>query len=131
MKIPRRRFLHLAAGAAALPSVSRIASALDYPVRPVHIIVGFPPASGPDIVARLVGQQLSQRLGQQFIVEDRPGAGGSIATQTVVNASADGYTLLMATTANAVNATLYPNLNFNFIHDVAPIATIHEIALLE
>jgi tripartite-type tricarboxylate transporter receptor subunit TctC len=125
MKIPRRRFLHLAAGAAALPSVSRIASALDYPVRPVHIIVGFPPASGPDIVARLVGQQLSQRLGQQFIVEDRPGAGGSIATQTVVNASADGYTLLMATTANAVNATLYPNLNFNFIHDVAPIATIN------
>ena len=106
MKIPRRRFLHLAAGAAASPTVSRIASALDYPVRPVHIIVGFPPASGPDIVARLVGQQLSQRLGQQFIVEDRPGAGGSIATQTVVNASADGYTLLMATTANAINATL-------------------------
>ena len=129
MKIPRRRFLHLAAGAAALPSVSRIASALDYPVRPVHIIVGFPPASGPDIVARLVGQQLSQRLGQQFIVEDRPGAGGSIATQTVVNASADGYTLLMATTANAVNATLYPNLNFNFIHDVAPIATINRTPL--
>jgi tripartite-type tricarboxylate transporter receptor subunit TctC len=86
MKLPRRQFLHLAAaGAAALPIATSIASALDYPARPVHIIVGFPPASGPDIVARLVGQRLSQRLGQQFIVEDRPGAGGSIATQTVVN----------------------------------------------
>jgi tripartite-type tricarboxylate transporter receptor subunit TctC len=91
----------------------------------VHVIVGFPPASGPDIVARLVGQRLSERLGQQFIVEDRPGAGGSIATQTVVNASADGYTLLLATTANAINATLYPNLNFNFIRDVAPIVIIN------
>jgi len=124
MKLPRRQFLHLAASAAALPVLPPIASAQTYPIRPVHIIVGFPPASGPDIVARLVGQQLSQRLGQQFIVEDRPGAGGSIATQTVVNASADGYTLLLATTANATNATLYPNLNFNFIRDVAPIATI-------
>ena len=124
MKLPRRQFLHLAASAAALPVLPPIASAQTYPIRPVHIIVGFPPASGPDIVARLVGQQLSQRLGQQFIVEDRPGAGGSIATQTVVNASADGYTLLLATTANAINATLYSNLNFNFIRDVAPIATI-------
>jgi len=124
MKLPRRRFLYLAASAAALPAVPRIASALDYPARPVHIIVGFAPASGPDIVARLVAQRLSQRLGQQFIVEDRPGAGGSIATQSVVNASADGYTLLLSTTANATNATLYPNLNFNFIRDVAPIATI-------
>ena len=106
MKLRRRNFLYLAAGAAAFPITTRIASALGYPARPVHIIVGFPPASGPDIVARLVAQRLSQRLGQQFIVEDRPGAGGSIATQTVVNASADGYTLLMATTANAINATL-------------------------
>ena len=125
MNFARRKFLHVAAGAAAFPATTRITSALDYPARPVHIIVGFPPASGPDIVARLVGQRLSQRLGQQFIVDDRPGAGGSIATQTVVNASADGYTLLMATTANAVNATLYANLNFNFIRDVAPIATIN------
>jgi len=125
MKLARRKFLHVAAGAAVLPVATCIASALDYPARPVHVIVGFPPASGPDIVARLVGQRLSQRLGQQFIVEDRPGAGGSIATQTVVNASADGYTLLLATTANAINATLYPNLNFNFIRDVAPIAIIN------
>jgi tripartite-type tricarboxylate transporter receptor subunit TctC len=124
MKLPRRQFLHLTAGAAAFP-LANIASALDYPARPVHVIVGFPPASGPDIVARLVGQRLSERLGQQFIVEDRPGAGGSIATQTVVNASADGYTLLLATTANAINATLYPNLNFNFIRDVAPIVIIN------
>jgi tripartite-type tricarboxylate transporter receptor subunit TctC len=122
VKLPRRKFLHLAAGAVALPAVPRVALALDYPTRPVHIIVGFPAASGPDIITRLVAQRLSERLGQQFIVENRPGAGGSIATQTVVNAAADGYTLLTATAANAINATLYPNLNFNFIRDVAPVA---------
>jgi len=128
MRLRRRDFLHLAvAGAAALPIATRIALAVDYPSRPVHIIVGFAPASGPDIVARLVAQRLSERLGRQFIVEDRPGAGGSIATQTVVNASADGYTLLMATSANAINATLYPNLSFNFIRDVAPIASISRV----
>jgi len=128
MRLRRRDFLHLAvAGAAALPIATRMALAVDYPSRPVHIIVGFAPASGPDIVARLVAQRLSERLGRQFIVEDRPGAGGSIATQTVVNASADGYTLLMATSANAINATLYPNLSFNFIRDVAPIASISRV----
>jgi tripartite-type tricarboxylate transporter receptor subunit TctC len=125
MKLCRRNFLHLAAGAAAFLITPRIASALGYPARPVHIIVGFPPASGPDLVARLVGQRLSERLGQQFIVEDRPGAGSSIATQTVVNAPADGYTLLLATSANAINATLYPNLHFNFLRDVVPIASIN------
>jgi len=107
---------------ATCSAVPRVALALDYPTRPVHIIVGFPAASGPDIITRLVAQRLSERLGQQFIVENRPGAGGSIATQTVVNAAADGYTLLTATAANAINATLYPNLNFNFIRDVAPVA---------
>ena len=128
MRLRRRDFLHLAvAGAAALPIATRIALAVDYPSRPVHIIVGFAPASGPDIVARLVAQRLSERLGRQFIVEDRPGAGGSIATQTDVNASADGYTLLMATSANAINATLYPNLSFSFIRDVAPIASISRV----
>src|SRR6516164_1725971 len=127
MKLPRRQFLRLTVGAATLPALPPIASALDYPARPARIIVGFPPASGPDIVARLVAQRLSERLGRQFIVEDRPGAGGSIATQTVVNASADGYTLLMATSANAINATLYPNLSFNFIRDVAPIASISRV----
>jgi len=124
MKLPRRRFLHLTAGAAALPVVSGVASALDYPVRPVRIVVGFPASSGPDIVARLVGQRLSERLQQQFIIEDRPGAGSSIAAQDVVNARADGYTLLMGTGANTINATLYPNLNFNFVRDVAPVAMV-------
>jgi len=126
MKLPhRRRFLHLAAGAVALPAVSRIAKAETYPSRPVRIIIGFPAATGPDIVARLVGQRLSERLGQQFIVEDRPGAGSSVAAQSVVNAAADGYTLFMATGANTINATLYPNLNFNFIRDVAPVAIVN------
>ena len=106
MKLRRRKFLHLAAVAVTLPSASRYVLAQAYPTRPVRIIVGFPAGVAPDIVARVIGQALSERLGQQFIVEDRPGAGGSIATQTVVNASADGYTLLMATTANAINATL-------------------------
>jgi tripartite-type tricarboxylate transporter receptor subunit TctC len=124
MELPRRSFLQLGESAAAFLIATRIALALDYPTRPVRIIVGFAPASGPDIVARLMGQRLSERFGQQFIVEDRPGAGGSIATQTVVNAPGDGYTLLLATSANAINATLYSNLNFNFVRDVVPIASV-------
>jgi len=107
MKLPRRNFLHLAAGAAALPIVSRIARAQAYPTRPVRLVVGFPPAGGADIVARLIGQSLSERLGQQFIIENRPGAAGNIATEAVVRAPADGYTLLMVTVPNVVNATLY------------------------
>jgi tripartite-type tricarboxylate transporter receptor subunit TctC len=125
MKLPRRQFLHLAAGAVALPAVSQIARAQVYPARPVRIVVGFPAATGPDIVARLVGPRLADRLGQQFIVEDRPGAGSSSAAQSVVNAAADGYTLLMATGANTINTTLYPNLNFNFIRDLAPVAVVN------
>jgi tripartite-type tricarboxylate transporter receptor subunit TctC len=127
MKLSRRNFLHLAAGSAALPVISRIAWAQSYPARPVHWIVGFPPASGPDIAARLVGQWLSERLGQQVVVEDRPGAGGTIATEGVVHAAPDGYTLLCATSANAVNATFYPKLKFNFIRDIAPVASVGNI----
>jgi len=125
VKLPRRQFLHLAAGAAALPVASHFACAQTYPLRPVRIIVGFPAGSGPDVVARLVGQRLSERLGQQFIVENRAGAGSSIAAHDVINAPADGYTLLMATTANTINTTLYPNLDFNFVRDVAPVAVIN------
>jgi tripartite-type tricarboxylate transporter receptor subunit TctC len=127
MKFPRRQLLHLAAGAAALPVTWRVAWAQSYPTRPVHWIVGFPPASGPDIAARLVGQWLSERLGQQVVVEDRPGAGGTIATEAVVHAAPDGYSLLCATSANAVNATFYPNLKFDFIRDIAPVASIGNI----
>lgn len=130
MKLPRRKFLHLAAGAAALPAVSSGVRAQTYPSRPVQIIVGFPAASGPDVVARLVAEPLSERLGQQFIVEDRPGAGSSIAAQDVVNAPADGYTLLMATGANTINATLYSNLTFDFVRDVAPVASINSAPFL-
>ena len=122
MKLPRRQFLHLAAGAAALPAVSPIARAQTYPSRPVRFIVGFAPAGGNDIVARLIGQWLSERLGQTFIIENRPGAGTNIATEAVVNAPPDGYTLLLAGTPNATNATLYGNLKFNFIRDIAPVA---------
>jgi tripartite-type tricarboxylate transporter receptor subunit TctC len=124
MKLPRRNFLHLAAGAAALPAVSNIARAQAYPSRPVRLIVGFTPGSAPDIVARLMGQWLSERLGQQFIIENRPGAGSNIATEAVVRSPADGYTLLLVTGANAINATLYEKLNFNFISDIAPVASI-------
>jgi tripartite-type tricarboxylate transporter receptor subunit TctC len=124
MKLPRRKFLHLAAGAAALPAVSRIAWAQAYPTRPVRIVVGFPPGGGTDITARLIGQWLSERLGQPFIIENRPGAGSNIATEAVVRAPADGYTLLLVSTPNAVNATLYEKLNFNFIRDLAPVAGI-------
>ncbi len=120
----RRRFLHLAAGAAALPAVSRIARAQTYPTRPVRIIVGFAAGGATDIVARLIGQWLSERLGQPFIIENRPGAGSNIATEAVVRAPPDGYTLLLVDASNAINATLYDKLNFNFIRDIAPVASI-------
>jgi tripartite-type tricarboxylate transporter receptor subunit TctC len=124
MKHPRRKFLHLAAGAAALPAVSRIAWALDYPTRPVRLVVGFAAGGGTDIAARLTGQWLSERLGQPFIVENRAGAGSSLAAEVVVNASPDGYTLLVAGAANAPNATLYSKLTYTFAHDLAPVAGI-------
>src|SRR5262245_63514765 len=122
MKLPhRRQFLHLAAGAAALPAVLRIASAQTYPTRPVRVIVGQAAGSGSDTFARLIGQFLSERLGQQFVVENRPGAAGNIATEAVVRSPPDGYTLLLVNSANAVNATLYEKLNFDFIRDIAHI----------
>ncbi len=124
MKLARRRFLHLAAGAAALPAASRIARAQTYPTRPVRIIVGFAAGGAFDIVARLMGQWLSERLAQPFIVENRPGAGTNIATEAVVRAPADGYTLLLGGAVNAVNATLYENLKFDFMRDIAPVAGI-------
>jgi tripartite-type tricarboxylate transporter receptor subunit TctC len=124
VKLPRRKFLHLAAGAASLPFVPRTAAAFDYPSRPVRVIVGFPAGSAPDVVSRLVAQPLSQRIGQPVVTEDRPGAGGTMATEIVVRAQPNGYTLLLANLANAINASLYPNLNFNFIRDIAPVAFI-------
>jgi tripartite-type tricarboxylate transporter receptor subunit TctC len=124
LKLPRRKFLHLAAGAAALPAVSRIARAQTYPARPVRIVVGFPAGGGVDIVARLIAQSLSERLGQQFIVENRTGASGNIGTEVVVRAPPDGYTLLLVAASNAFNAALYPNLNYKFIRDIAPVASI-------
>jgi tripartite-type tricarboxylate transporter receptor subunit TctC len=124
MRLPRRKFLHLAAGAATLPSASRIARAQSYPSRPVRLIVGAPSGSAPDVSARLIGQWLSERLGQPFVVENRSGATGNLAAEAVVRAPPDGYTLLLATASDAINATLYDNLNFNFIRDVAPVATI-------
>jgi tripartite-type tricarboxylate transporter receptor subunit TctC len=124
MKVPRRNFLHLAAGAATLMAASRIASAQSYPTRPVHVIVPFAPAGTTDIVARLVGQYLSMRLHQQFIIENHPGGGGNIGTEAVVRAAPDGYTLLMIDVSPTINATLYHNLNFNFIRDIAPVANI-------
>jgi tripartite-type tricarboxylate transporter receptor subunit TctC len=127
MKLPRRKFLHLAAGAAALPLASRIARAQAYPTRPVRLIVGFAAGGLNDVLTRLIGQSLTERLGQPFVVENRPGAGGNIATEAVVNAPADGYTLLVAATANAINATLYDKLNFNFIRDTAPVAGLMRV----
>jgi len=124
MKLPRRKFLHLAAGAAALPVMSRIARAQAYPSRPVRIVVGFPPGGSVDITARLIGQWLSERLGQPFVIENRPGAGTNVGTEAVVRASGDGYTLLLASQTNAVNATLYDKLNYNFIRDIAPVVGI-------
>jgi len=124
VKLARRQFLHLAAGATALPAVSRIAWAQTYPARPVRIVVGLTAGSASDIVARLVGQWLSERLGQQFIVENRPGAGTNIAAEAVVRSVPDGYTLLLAASPNAINASLYDKLSFNFISDIAPVAAI-------
>jgi tripartite-type tricarboxylate transporter receptor subunit TctC len=128
MKLARRRFLHLAAGAAALVIVSRVARAQSYPSRPVHLVVGFPAGGGTDTIARLLAQSLSERLGQPFVIENRPGAGTNIGTEAVVRAPADGYTLLYVTAANAINATLYDKLNFNFIRDIAPVAGIVRLA---
>ena len=124
MKLERRQFLHLAAGAAALPVASRVAKAQAYPTRPVHLFVGFPPGGGTDTIARLLGQALSERLGQPFVIENRPGAGTNIATEAVVRAPGDGYTLLYVTAANAINASLYDKLNFVFLRDIAPVAGI-------
>jgi tripartite-type tricarboxylate transporter receptor subunit TctC len=124
MKLPRRRFLHLAAGAAALPVFSHVARGQTYPGRPVRIIVGAAPGGSPDIVARLMGQWLSERLGQQFVIESRPGAGGNIGAEVVVKAPPDGYTLLLVASSATINATLYEGLNFNFIRDIAPVASI-------
>ena len=124
MKLPRRKFLHLAASAAALPALPRVASALVYPTRPVHIILGLPAGGTPDLFARLIGEWLSERLGQSFVIENRPGAATNIATDLVAKAPPDGYTLLMVTTPNLINATLYPDLKFNFIRDIAPVASI-------
>ena len=124
MTLPRRRFLHLAARAAALPALPRIAWAQTYPTRPVHLIVGTVAGATPDIDARIIGQWLSERLGQPFVIENRPGAGTNIATELVVRARPDGHALLLITTANAINATLYDNLNFNFIRDIAPVASL-------
>ena len=126
MKLPRRQFLQLAAGAAALPAASPVARAEAYPSRPVRVIVGFPAGSASDVVARLTGQGLSERLGQQFVVENHPGAGTNLAAEAVVRAPPDGYTLLLSTSTNAVNATLYRHLNFDFMRDIVPVATMDQ-----
>jgi tripartite-type tricarboxylate transporter receptor subunit TctC len=128
MKLPRRQFLHLAAGAAALPAVSRLGWAQAYPTRPVRVIVGFPPGGGTDILARLWGQLLTERLGRPFVIENRPGASTNIATEAVVRAPPDGYTLLQISTPAAINATLYDKLNFVFLRDIAPVASITRTA---
>jgi tripartite-type tricarboxylate transporter receptor subunit TctC len=130
MKFPRRKFLHLAAGAAALPTMSRTVCAQAYPIRPVRLIVGFTAGSTPDINARMLGQWLSERLGQSFVIDNQPGAGTNIATDAVVRASPDGYVLLYVTTPNAINANLYEKLNFNFIDDIAPVASIVRVPLV-
>jgi tripartite-type tricarboxylate transporter receptor subunit TctC len=127
MKLPRRNFLQLAAGAAALPAFSRIAWAQAYPSRPVRLVVGAPAGGGFDIVARLMGQWLSERLGRPFVIENRPGASSNIATEAVVRAPADGYTLLLLTTANAINTTMYEKLSFNLSRDIAPVASITRV----
>ena len=130
MKLPRRAFLQLAAGAAVLPAMSRIAKAQAYPSKFVRLVVPFPAGGQIDIVGRIIGQWLSERLGQQFIVDNRPGAGGNIGTEAVVRAPSDGYTLLMASATNAISATLYDNLKFNFVRDTAPVASINRIPLI-
>src|SRR5262249_22618633 len=130
MKLPRRNFLHLAAGAAALPGLPRIARAQSYPSRLVRIIVGFAAGGPSDTVARLIGQWLSERLGQPIVVDNRSGANGNTGTEAVVRAPPDGYTLLMALSVNAINAAVYDNLSFNFIRDTAPVASIASIPLV-
>ncbi len=130
MELPRRLFLHLAAGTTVLPIVSRIAWAQAYPTRPVRWIVGYPPAGATDIAARLIGQWLSDRLGQPFVIENRPGASGNIGTEAVVNAPPDGYTLLLVNAGNAINATLYEKLKYNLIRDIAPVAGIIRVPLV-
>src|SRR6516164_7926143 len=124
MRLLRRNFLHLAAGAAVVPAVSRVACAQAYPKRPVRILVGFPPGGATSIAARLIGQWLSERLGQPFVVDNRPGAATNIATEAVVRAAPDGYTLLEVTSSNFTSPALYKNLSFNFIRDIAPVASI-------
>lgn len=124
MKFPRRQFLQLAAGAAVLPAVSKMASAQTYPARPIRLVIGYTPGGSADLTARLMGQWLSERLGQSFIIENRPGGGTNIATEAVVRAPPDGYSFLLAAPANAINATLYDKLNFNFLRDVEPVAGI-------
>src|SRR5262245_33443111 len=130
MKLQRRQFFHLTAGAAALPAVARVSWAQTYPSRPVRLIVSVTAGGSPDIIARLFGQWLSERLGQQFVIDNRPGASGNIGTETLVRAPADGYSLLLAMSVNAINASLYDNLRFNFIHDTAPVASIGTIPLV-
>jgi tripartite-type tricarboxylate transporter receptor subunit TctC len=130
MKLSRRKFLHLAAGAAVLPVSARTASAQAYPARPVRLMVGFPAGGTTDILARLIGQWLSERFGQQFVIENRPGAGSNIATEAVVRSPADGYTLLLTSAFNLINETLYEKLNFSFIRDIAPVAGIIRSALV-
>ena len=127
MNLPRRKFLRLAAGAAALPAMPHIARAQAYPSRPVRIVVTFPPGGAADIIARLMGQRLSERLGQPFVIENRPGAGSNVGTEAVVNSAPDGYTLLLAVTSSAINATFYEKLNFNFIRDIAPVAGLMRV----
>jgi tripartite-type tricarboxylate transporter receptor subunit TctC len=130
MKLPRRQFLHLAAGAAALPIVPRFAFAQAYPTRPVRIVVGFTAGSASDIIARLVGQWLSERLGQPFVIDNRPGGGGNIGTEAAVRSAPDGYTLLLVAPQNAINASFYDKLNFNFIRDIAPVAGVIRVSLV-
>jgi tripartite-type tricarboxylate transporter receptor subunit TctC len=130
MKLRRRNFLHLAAGAAALPGVSLFAWAQAYPSRPVRIVVPFAPGGSTDIIGRLIGQRLSERLGQQFIIENRPGAGSNVGTEAVVNAPPDGYTLLLVGASSAINVTLYEKLNFSFLHDIVPVAGIVSIPFI-
>jgi len=127
MKLPRRKFLHLALGAAALPAVPSITRAQTYPSRPARIVVPFAAGGSTDIIARLIGQWLSERLGQQFVIENRPGAGSNVGTEVVVNAPPDGYTLLLVGASSAINATLYDKLNFNFLRDITPVAGIMSI----
>src|SRR5258708_22627646 len=124
MRLARRRFLQLAGTAAALPALPRLAAAVDYPVRPIHFIVGFAAGSGLDITARLIGQGMSERVGQTVVIDNRPGAGTNIATESVVNAPPDGYTILMVSTASFTNGALYEHLNFDFVRDIAPVASV-------